>query len=388
MHSLPDTSAPDRDTVSILIAGKVHSTWSSYEIDSDLLIPADAWSVELALPDGAFPPAVLPGAPVEVRIGTDTVMTGRIDDVEHDIAHNTHTLRMSGRDGAAILVDCSAPVFSSKKSTLAEIIASVVKPLGITQYRIEASDTAVREKISVEPGDTAWDTLVQAAEANGLWPWFEPDGTLIVGGPDYEAEPVAALVLRKSGDGNNVMSLNYARSISDRYSETTLLGQTHGTAGSTGKHSVKAKVSDPDVPVYRPQIVVDSDVDSGEAAQRRARKIQADAKLKGTALTARVKGHRTSDGVLWQPGQRIQLISEPHGLDGIYFLMARRFEGGRSDGKTTTLKLVEDGVWVLDAKPEKDKPKKGRKGKAKRRRGRGKGGTNRKNKQLVIVNVE
>lgn len=386
MYMLDDAPPPDRDTVYVLIGGKVHTTWTDYEIDSDLLIPADAWSVEVALPQGVFPEAVKPGAEVEVRIGSDTVLTGRIDDVGHRIDKMSHRLSLSGRDGAAILVDCSAPIFTSKKATLAEIIESVVKPLGISKYRIDAADTAIREKISIEPGMTAWDALVTAAEANGLWPWFEPDGMLVVGGPDYSQPPAASLVLRQSGDGNNVIDLNFERSISGRYSETSLLGQSHGTGGSTGNHAVKAKVSDPDVPVYRPHIVIDSDVDSGEAAQRRARKIQADAKLKGTTLTATVKGHRTSDGELWTPGQRIQVISEPHGLDGVYFLMARRFVGGATCGKTTRLKLVEDGVWVLDAKPEKDKGK--GKGDPKKRKGRGKGGTAKKSGEVVIINVD
>lgn len=119
------------DAVSILIDGKTHSTWSDYEIDSDLIIPSDAWRVEVALPRGEFPPAVIPGAEVEVRIGEDAVMIGRIDDIEHYIDKSGHTLRMNGRDQAAVLVDCSAPIFSSKKCSLTEIISQVVKPLGI-----------------------------------------------------------------------------------------------------------------------------------------------------------------------------------------------------------------------------------------------------------------
>ena len=35
------------DSVEILIGGRVHTTWSRYEIESDLLTPADAWMVSL-----------------------------------------------------------------------------------------------------------------------------------------------------------------------------------------------------------------------------------------------------------------------------------------------------------------------------------------------------
>ncbi|WP_211249600.1 phage baseplate assembly protein [Microvirgula aerodenitrificans] len=350
--------------MSLLIGGRVHSQWSRYEIDSDLLIPADAWRVDLGMPAGEFPPIVDIGAAVQVRIGADTVMTGRIDDVEDAIGHDSHTLSISGRDGAAVLVDCSSPVFVTKQSTLAEVIANVVRPLGISRIRIDAASTRTSEKVNVEPGDTAWETLVHAAEANGLWPWFEPDGTLVVGGPDYTQPPVASLILRRDGKGNNVVNLRRARSMAERYSDITVLGQAHGTAAEHGKHALRSGVKDPAMTVYRPRIVVDHDAENAEIARARARKVLSDSRLKGFTLTAKVVGHRTSDGVLWAPGQRIHVLSEPHGIDGVYFLMARKFQGGRGIGMTTQLTLKEDGVWVLDAHPHNRK-RRGRKGRGK-----------------------
>lgn len=44
----------DLDKVSVIVGGKVHSDWSGYGIDSDFLIPADAWSMRLGLPAGIF----------------------------------------------------------------------------------------------------------------------------------------------------------------------------------------------------------------------------------------------------------------------------------------------------------------------------------------------
>ncbi|RAP64300.1 hypothetical protein WKI72_12895 [Candidatus Erwinia dacicola] len=50
------------------------------------------------------------------------------------------------------------------------------------------------KKVSPEPGDSAWDALKRVAEMSGLWPWMAPDGTLIIGGPDYSATPVDTLI--------------------------------------------------------------------------------------------------------------------------------------------------------------------------------------------------
>ncbi|WP_404991321.1 phage baseplate assembly protein [Cupriavidus pauculus] len=349
---MPSNDQSD-DAVSLLIGGKVHGTWTRYEIDSDLLIPADAWQVGLGLPQGEFPPIVEEGALVEVRIGRDTVLTGRIDDIAHEVSKESNDLTISGRDGAAVLVDCSSPIFTAKMASLAEIVANVVKPLGITKIRVDADRTSTSDKVNVEPGDAAWDTLVHAAEANGLWPWFEPDGTLVVGGPDYTKPPVASLIMKRSGEGNNLLKLGYTRSMADRYSEVTVLGQSHGTSVEAGKNAIRATVRDEGVALYRPKVVIDHDADNRQTAQSRARKIISDSRLKGRTLSAKVKGHRTSDGMLWAPGQRIHVISEPHRIDAIYFLMARRFVGGRGEGKVTMMTLKEDGVWVLDAHPHK-----------------------------------
>ena len=56
---------------------------------------------------------------------------------------------------------------------------------------------------------------------------------------------------------------------------------------------------------------------------------------------------------MWQPGQRINVLSEPDGIDAVYFLMARTFTGGRGQPTETVLTLKEDGAWVLDADPPK-----------------------------------
>lgn len=358
------------ETVSLLIGGKAHGKWESYDIDSDLLTPADAWQVSLGMPAGIWPDAVVEGAPVEVRVGNDTVMSGRIDEITDEVSRDagggSHTLSLSGRDGAAVLLDCSAPVFTASMVSLAQIMAKIVRPLGVTKYRIDADSTLTRNKINVEPGDTAWDTLVHAAEANGLWPWFAPDGTLIVGGPDYTRPPVATLVMRRSGKGNNVKNLVRQRAMQDRYSVVTVLGQAHGTATESGKNNLRGSYTDDGMSWCRPKIVTDSEADSVAVCQHRAHKLISDSRLKGFTLTAKVKGHRIvapgqpGDGLLWEPGQRMHVVSEPHNIDGVFFLMARKFTGSRQGGAETTLTLKEDGVWTLDAHPHKGKHRRGR----------------------------
>lgn len=393
---MPTQDKDTENTVSLVIDGKIHSAWSRYQIDSDFLVPSDAWSVTLGLPDGVFPSAITRGVPVLVRVGNDVVMSGRVDTLQRRVSRQQVSLSLSGRDGAAILVDCASPVFTSRQLSLEEVIAQVVRPLGVTNIRLEAESSTRNDKVSVEPGERAWDTLERAAAARGLWPWFEPDGTLVIGGPDYTKDPVATLILNRDGRGNNVLDLSDRSSITGVFSELTVLAQGHGQGKKSGKlevididsaetvaedgddsddlddifnntgsaengfHGLRSVVRDSTVPYYRPQIMVAGDADNQAQVDYRARKAMADARLSGYDLTAIVKGHRMESGQLWEPGQRIRVRSEPHGIDAIYFLMGREFSGGRPDNTITTLRLKEDGIWIPDAYPKKRKSRKRR----------------------------
>jgi prophage tail gpP-like protein len=342
---------PSPDSVTLLIGNRAHSDWESYDIDSDLMTPADAWRVTLGMQPKTLPPFVQPGEPVQIKVGKDTILSGRIDEVSQSIGKSEHTLDISGRDGAAVLVDCSAPIFTARQIGLEDIIAKVVRPLGIGKIRIDAAATARREKVQVEPGESAWAMLQAAAEANGLWPWFDPDGTLVVGGPDYSSAPVATLTLRLDGKANNVESLSKTDSVAERHSEVTVLGQTWGTERADGQHNIRYTQKDSGVAWYRPRIELDHEADSIAIAKARARKLLSDERLSGLTLRARVMGHRTPSGILWTPGQRVSVKSEPHRIDGTFFLMGRRFTLSRTGGTLTELTLKEDGVWLLDAHP-------------------------------------
>ncbi|EJX9804150.1 phage tail protein, partial [Salmonella enterica] len=161
-----------------------------YRIDSDFLKGADAWQLQLGLPDRVFPVDAVRGAPVKVKVRDEVILTGRIDSVRRDVSRKGLVLQLSGRDLAAILVDCAAPIFSARQLTLDEGIAAIVRPLGITRIRIQAQGMTRHDSIHLEPGERAWDALIKLASGRGLWPWMDPDGTLVIGGPDYTAPPV------------------------------------------------------------------------------------------------------------------------------------------------------------------------------------------------------
>ena len=85
-------------------------------------------------------------------------------------------------------------------------------------------------------------------------------------------------------------------------------------------------------------------------------------RLAAFEIQATVRGHRVrgadNAGIPWHPGQRVHVLSEPHGIDGIFFLTRRTFIGGRERGQITELPLKEDGVWLPDEGKHRKRKKK------------------------------
>lgn len=368
---MSDNYTYENDVV-VEIDGKSHNNWKSYDIDSDFLIPADAFAFDIGVPSDS---TVLPdysGAEVKVRINDMLVMTGIVDTVQHGISKTNRTYRLNGRDKASVLVDCSAPITNVKGLTVLDAVKKIVEPLGIKQVQLKAENNPLLDKVDIDVGETAWNAAMRCANSAGLHLWFEPNGVLIVGGADYSTPPVATLCCMKDGSQNNFEQADLSFDVSNRFSEITFLAQSHGKQGQDNKNDLKWVYKDSEMTTYKPKTVVVSDVDNLEALQKWAKKYIADSILEGFTLTIIVPDHKMQDGTLWQPGQRVHVICEEYDIDAIFFLMGRRFMLSRQGGTQTELRFKQDGIWTPDAysaKAEKARKRKGKKGKKKKNNG-------------------
>ena len=357
---------PYENDVTVEVDGKAHNSWKSYDIDSDFLIPADAFKFDLGVPSNS---TVLPdfsGAEVKVRINGELVMTGIVDTTQHTMSKTNRTYSLNGRDRASILVDCSAPITNVKGLTVLDAVKKIVEPLGIKKVALRAENNPTLDKVDIDVGETAWNAAMRCANSAGLHLWFEPNGELIVGGADYSTPPVATLCCMKDGKRNNFEQADLTFDVSNRFSEVTFLAQSHGKQGQDNKNDLKWVYNDPEMTTYKPKTVVVSDVDNLEALQKWAKKYIADSVLEGFTLTIVVPDHKMQDGTLWQPGQRVHVICEEYEIDAIFFLMGRRFTLSRNGGTQTELRFKQDGIWTPDAynaKAEKARKRKGKKGK-------------------------
>ena len=357
---------PYANTVVVRIGGKEHKDWQGYDIDSDFLIPADGFGMNTGLSFGQTEIEDFSGEQCEVLINDQVILTGIVGNQRHSKGKGKRSLVLSGRDFAGLLVDCSAPQLNVKGMTVLDAAKKLVATWPqIKNIELKAEKNPALDKIDIEPGETVWQALTKIANSVGMHPWFEPNGTLVVGGPDYTSPPVATLCWSRSDERRNIQDMDIEYDTENRFSEVTFLGQSHGRSGDSSKHDLKWVYKDPTMTLTKPKTVVVSDADNQEALQKQAKKMLSDWKLEGFTLTVMVADHKTKDGTLWQPGQRVHVIDEEEGIDAIFFLMGRRFILDRYSGTLTELRLKEDGVWIPDAYPAKSEKARARQGKKK-----------------------
>ncbi|WP_419521625.1 phage tail tape measure protein [Desulfovibrio sp.] len=193
---------------------------------------------------------------------------------------------------------------------------------------------------------------IRAAELAGLWPWFTPDGVLKVAAPDYGRAVDAELILDTTGTKNNVLDLSLEDNCQRRWSEVTVLGQGTGDEHEGAQPAIKAVARDAEAGFSRPLIRDAAHLETTAQAQARANKLLSDSIFESWQAVARVRGHRTDSGAVWEPGMHIRLLSPPLGLDVDTMLARRTLSCDRQGGTVSTLYLRPWALWLPDTAPK------------------------------------
>ncbi|MEK5790133.1 hypothetical protein V3528_20675, partial [Acinetobacter johnsonii] len=83
------------------------------------------------------------------------------------VSRDGYGLQVSGRDLVGQLIDCSVPIFNGRQITLEELVGRYVLggDLGSLFQDVRIQDNAwLKNKVSVEPGESLWDSLTKAAQ--------------------------------------------------------------------------------------------------------------------------------------------------------------------------------------------------------------------------------
>jgi prophage tail gpP-like protein len=366
----------DQNDCTLAIDGMLYGGWTRIEIQRGIEQIAGGYVLQLTsrYPGVDVPMQLREGLACRVLLGDDLVVSGFVDDYETDDTATSSSVRLSGRDKTADLVDCSAIYKNGqwRGVSLEQIVADIARPFRIEVVVAPGTDTGEPfKRFALEEGEKAFDAIDRACRLRAVLVTSTPDGNLLI----TTASTVHSGV--RLVEGVNMLKFNSKHSWKERHSEIILKGQVPGDDhefGAAAAH-LKASAKDAEINRYRPLVVVAEHGTSNKSlADRAAWEVKVRmgrGKRGGCTVVGWRTGKDGQEGPLWQPNTLVDVTSERMNLDAQLLIVhcAYQFtELGRVTELTFALpeafELVE-GIGrsrlnaKLNDKTKKEKKKKG-----------------------------
>lgn len=368
----------DANSLTLLVGGQIYGGWKSVSLR--LGIEQLAGVFELAIterwPEQETAWNIPPGERCEIKIGDDTVITGFVDSVSVTYDASSHDIKVTGRDAAGDLVDCSAPSVAYSGLTFAQIATKLCAPFGIAIHdetvlgkKLTAAETRAGKKTTAPKSPRIAGALVKAATQNGesifktLEKLARSEGILMV------SDGEGGLVLTRAGlggdadtvieFGKNILRANFEHSHANLFSEITVKGQSSAAGASkydlSAAHPVAtvkriaAQSGNSQITRYRPLIIVAETQANATRCKQRAQWEASNREAKARRITVTVQGWRQDAGALWRINQMAKVKCPWMRVDEKWLIAAINHQLDES-GTTSELTLTSRNAF--DVLPE------------------------------------
>ncbi len=343
------------EMVELLIDGRIYAGWLEAGVTKAMDAASGAFNLSVTdrwSPDSQ-PWRIVPGNQCEIRIGTETVITGYVDQVRPGFSGTSHSISVQGRDRSSDMIDCSAVHKPDewKRITLLQLANILGKPFGITA--VAETDIGVPlDLVKLQQGETALEALNRHARMRKVLVMPDGKGGILLTRTGSKRAAVDLV------QGVNILSASGTLDWSERYSEYIVKGQAGYSAETDGEVEAHATGSATDVAVtrYRPLLVV-ADTDTNVATAKERASWEANTRLgKSAQASIEIQGWRqTPGGALWEPNMLVHVISPWLGIEGEMLIRQVTFSKGRA-GTRAQLDLVSPQAF--DPEPPDGKSKK------------------------------
>jgi prophage tail gpP-like protein len=369
--------------VDVRIGSKVVQGWTTYSVDTDMLQPADAFSLTFGKASRALYELCRPDEAAQIILDEATILTGYIDERSFRSDRSGTNIGISGRDKGGRLCDESMELFTFDGLGIQDLAERCVEDWfpqvsfrNTENRRLTRGPHAKTAKTSgepaivqsgraakkVRPGESRWQVLENFLEKSELLAWSSADGqSFIVGLPNYAQAPQyrffhAAETSDRHGE-SNVLSCEITDTLAERYSRITAIGASRGNKATYGDRlKQKGVVRNNPETVFgtgrdfiwpKRLILADDDVRDRSLADKRAAREMAYRDSTGHRITLSVRGHSQIYGglpVLYAFDTMAEFEDEVTGVKGRYLLVSVRFTRNRNQGEVTTITLVPEGT--------------------------------------------
>lgn len=334
--------------VELVTGGRSFEGWKAMRIARSMDAMCGGFELEVSeiWPGSSVSRHIQPGEACAVQLGGERVITGYVDEVEVDEDAQRHTVRVSGRDKTADLVDCSAIHKGGqwRGRTIAQIAADLCAPFGI-QVTVAADVGKALPSFALQEGETVFCALERLARIRALLLVADGQGNLVM--TRAGTRRVTTALVR----GQNVLAARGLLSMRDRFSTYIAKGQAAGTDffNGTAASQVTATASDALVPRYRPMVLLGESQDVAASLKQR---VQWEANVRAarsTDIEVTVQGWEHAEG-LWQPNTLARLIHPALRIDADLLITSVTFELSESGSLTQLAMTRADAYTVLPIK--------------------------------------
>lgn len=342
--------------VSLSVRGKNYAGWKSVRVTRSIESIAGSFSLSLTERwsghDELWP--ISEGDDCVVRIGSHPVITGYIDVLRRTVGATEHTVTVDGRDKTGDLVDCAAYVAGPTKKPQWQFSKTPV--LGLVQKLCERYGIKVRladgivppilpKKLTIDPGDTAFDAIDHVCAQAGLLPISDGQGGLLLTRANPFVRCVTALV-----EGVNVLpGASSEFNHSARFHRYMVLGQHSGSDDFFGESAaaIKGEATDPNVKRTARLLIVRPEHNTTSATAKLRAEWEASVRAaRADTVSIPVAGWTQSDGALWPINAIVSVNCPLLGVKGDMLITQTTFNLSRSEGSTTELTLKHPKAFL------------------------------------------
>jgi prophage tail gpP-like protein len=301
------------------------------------------------------------GDPCKVKVHGEVVLDGFIDDVPLDYDANTHSISISGRSWNGHMVDSSAVYEkgSWRGGSLLKIATDLALPFGVAA-RIDPWATADAaepfKKYAIDDEETAFACLQRATERRGLFVTSDAGRTVVITKSSTIPHP-GLLKL-----GANILRARRVGRFQERHSYYLVKSQRAGNATFFGEAAAGpfVRIDDPDVPIYRPLIIVADGLGSKTEMTQRASWERNTRAGRARTITYDVLGLRSDAGVAWPINQLIPVDDQYADQSGPLLIAGVTLSVTPGGKEVASLELCHPSAFdVLRPTPKRTKKRKG-----------------------------
>lgn len=340
------------DIVSLLVNGAVFRGWLDVRIEASLGSLCRAASVTATRMPGEkdLTEGIAVGDEAEVRIGSDTVLTGYVTGKSTDYSADDISVSFAVQSKTVDLTECQFPDGKphqwSKPVAVNGLISTLCGFYGVEAVFSQSNGSAT---FQADMDQTVGDCIVKILRDRSLLVCDDEQGRIVVAKAGAEASGTVLAT------GVNILSASRNESSSAVYENVIVLGQgTNPDSNVQNAHGFKATATNSGCR-GRTKVVVESGNRKLSELNARAQNLMLNSIGNADRLTYELQGWRQQDGTLWKPNQLVTVRDSYFNIDQQLLVSKVTFSIGAA-GTTTVLDLISPDAFLVTDLPDAEKP--------------------------------